>query len=165
MLKMKSLFKYILLFTAIPLLAGLSACDNEVCKEDMYTSMNISLYNRSVPSQNFLLIDTFSLYRVKDGKLLPTEYTDTAGVYSFNLSLDPSSTTSRYFLKSPYMHDTIVIKHINSYEFVSAECGARIVSYVDTVYFAGGHVEDSISITNHFVNGAYDAQNVKIYME
>ena len=162
---MGSLLKYMVLFTAFPLLAALSSCDNEVCKEDMYTSMNISLYNRSLTTQYFPLVDTFSLYRVKDGKLVATEYTDTAGVYSFKLSLDPSSTTSRYFLNSPYLHDTIIITHVNSYEFVSAECGARIVSYIDTVYFAGGHIEDSISITNHFVNGAYDAQNVKIYME
>lgn len=162
---MKSLFKYIVLCVASSLTAVFSACNNEVCKEDMYTSMNVTLYSRSVQTQNFPLVDTFSLYRVKGEKLIPTVYSDTAGVFSFNLSLDPSATTSKYFLKSPYLHDTLIITHVNAYEYVSAECGARIVSYIDTVYFAGGHVEDSISITNHFVNGAYDAQNVKIYME
>ena len=162
---MGRLLKYVFLLVASPLLLLFASCDNDVCKEDMYTSMSVTLYHRTFPSQTFPLVDTFSLYRVKDGKLIATDYTDTAGVYSFKLSLDPSSSKSRSFLNSPYLHDTIIVSHVNAYEFVSAECGARIVSYIDTVYFASGRVEDSISITNHFVNGAYDAQNVKIYME
>lgn len=159
-----SYFKNCILFVLVLLLGSLSSCDNEVCKENMYTPVSISLYFRESPSMAYAL-DTFSLYKVSNGSLAEVGYTDTAGVSVLKLTLDPNSTESRFFLKSDALRDTIIIRHSNTSEFVSAECGARTIFHIDTLYFAGGHAEDSISIANPLVNGVYDAQNVKIYLE
>lgn len=145
-------------------IVAFTSCDTEVCKESMYTPMNVNFYYKAYPTQGFNL-DTFSVFRVKDGVLTATEYIDTVGTSKLVLTLDPSSTVSKYYIKSEFFRDTIVVLHKNVNEFVSAECGARMVSHIDSFYFAAGHAEDSISISNPDVNGVYDAQNIKIYME
>lgn len=161
---MKSIVRNSILLFAFIAGAMLSSCDNNVCKESMFTTMNVSMFHRDA-AKTPLILSKVSLYRMENGSMIATDYKDSSFVTSFNLTLNPSSSITRFFLKSEEFRDTLIVMHTNSNEFVSAECGARLISHIDSIYFAGGRLDDSISITNPVVNGVYDAQNVKIYME
>lgn len=140
-----------------------SSCENNACKEPMFSMMKISFYQRQKP-QGAISFPQFTINPVKNGKLLAAIY-DTIGLSAIELPLDPSDTISRFFIVSEVVRDTLVVYHNNTDEFVSAECGARTTSRLDSVFFWGGHFEDSISIVNPKVNGAFNVQNVKIYFD
>lgn len=143
----------------------LSSCDNDACKEPMYTSIHMLFYSLTSPTTSADL-DTFSVFFVnKDGSLSPTDYIDTFNISQIHLPLSYDSNITKFYFSNRYLHDTIIVNHTNSDEFVSAECGTRVVSHIDSLYFARGHFQDSISVTNPSVSGSYNGQNVKIYIE
>lgn len=139
------------------------SCSNDACKEPMNTSMQVLFYSK--PGNVLMAMDTFSIYAVKNNELFPTEYIDTVGLYQVNLHLDYTDTISRFFFKSKTVRDTFIVVYSNKAEFVSAECGSRIVSVIDTFYYGRGRYGDSIAIKHPSVAGVYNGKNVEIYFD
>ena len=156
--------KRIVFCLCIAMAAFFSSCTNDACKESMYTSMQVLLYSKGTPTQATSL-DTLSIIAMRNGLPVDTIYKDSSGVSVWELPLDYTSGISKFYIRSNSLRDTLVVRHTNTDEFVSAECGSRVVSHIDTVYFSHGHFEDSISVVNHTVNGAYNGKNVKIYLD
>ena len=161
--KRNGIFIRILAPAVILLMSFLASCNNEACKEPMNPSMQILFYSKQAKS--LTIIDTFSVYAVKNGEMFNTMYIDTFGLYQINLQLDYTDTISKFFIKSSTMRDTFVVKHRNEVVFVSAECGSRIESRIDSFYYGRGRFGDSISITNPKVDEIYNGKNVEIYID
>lgn len=161
---MSSLIKYCALLALSLVCLVVSSCDNNACKESMYTPMNVQFFHKDAAKSPYVM-SAVSVFSVRAGQLVDTDIKDSSFAFAYNLMLDPASSTSKFLLISNEFRDTMVVRHSNTNEFVSAECGARVVSHIDTFYLAGGSFFDSIVVANPVVNGVFNAQNVKIYME
>ena len=140
------------------------SCSNDACRESMYTPVQVNFYQKETPASAYLF-QALTVYNVNGRDIVPTEYADTTGGPTFMLELDATGSVSKYFFKSDNWRDTLVIEHTNTLEFVSAECGTRLVSHVDSVYFSNGGGLDSIDIFNPTVKGGYNAKNIQVYID
>lgn len=141
----------------------LCSCSNNACKEPMNTTMQVYFFSKS--TGNPLPQESFSIYACKNDVLIPTQYVDTLGLSHVDLQLDYNDTISKYYFSTPTIRDTFVVIHKNTNVFVSAECGSRVVSKIDSFYYGRGQFGDSISIVNPNVNEYFNGKNVEIYFD
>lgn len=149
-------------FFVVCLAPSFLSCSNDYCKEPMDTGMEVLFAT---------LRDTNSVslhnLKVTDRKRNLVLLEDSLGCSSVKLPLAAFDSTTEFrmdFYRSgvPYSK-VLVVKHKNTEEFVSAECGCRITSVIDTVFLNNAYQGDSIVVRNELVLGRFDERNVKIY--
>lgn len=160
-MKLKNI--HIWLFFVVMLMFS-SACHTEYCRENMYIQAVLKLYNYQSHSQP-VNISGVSVYTMDiNGNYLAKLPIDTV-TSTLRLVLNPESDTSRYRIVSNYINnEELVVVHKNTPEFVSAECGCRVKSIIDTAYVANLSFQDSISIVNHIVDDVYENENIQIFL-
>lgn len=105
------------------------------------------------------------------GKGIDSLLYNQVNVSSIELPLQINDSTSIYVVKqlyaSPtdttYVTDTIWVKHENSIEFVSLECGSAVISEIKGVLWTINRI-DSVAVVDHnVVRGG--SNNLKIYVK
>lgn len=149
-------------FFVVCFVCSFLSCSNDYCKEPMDTGLEILFATRRDTSG----VSLQSL-KVTDRKRNLLLLEDSLNSSSVRLPLAAFDTVSEFrmdFYRGgvPYSK-VLVVKHKNTEEFVSAECGCRITSEIDTVYMNNAYQGDSIVVRNKFVLGRFDERNVKIY--
>ena len=147
----------------------ISSCSNNHCDQSMTTPLVISFYLNTDTSQQvsprFLMIEGVD----------SPYYIDASGKSSVQLSLRKFDGLSRFLFKlandeSPVdtllviTEDVLSIRHTNTQDFVSAECGCLTTYYIDEVQFTSNGIGD-VSITSHTVTNSYNEKHIKIYFK
>lgn len=160
-MRLKNIYTW---FIFVVMLMFSSACHTEYCRENMYIQAVLKLYNYKNQSQAVNLSGV-SVYTMDgSGNYLAKLPIDTVAS-TLRLVLNPESDTSRFRIVSNYINnEELVVVHKNTPEFVSAECGCRVKSIIDTVYVANLTFQDSISIVNHIVDDVYENENIQIFL-
>jgi len=101
-----------------------------------------------------LLYDSATLNTME----LPLQINDSISVFVIKQAYTPEGDTV-----PTYVTDTLWVKHENSIEFVSVECGAVVVNDIKAVLWTINRI-DSVSISDRSVNRTGNS-NLKIYVK
>lgn len=160
-MKLKNIY---ILVLSVVLMAISSACHTEYCRENMYIQAVLKIYSYRSQSQPVNLSGVSVYTMDSNGNILVQLPIDTV-TSTFRLVLNPEADTSRFKIFSNYINnEELVVVHKNTPEFVSAECGCRVKSIIDTVYVANLAFQDSISVYNHIVDDNNGDENIQIFL-
>lgn len=158
-----SIFKRVMgALASIALLLSLTMCETDYCNENMFVVGTLRAFNKESKSQ----MSVFMMPRERDEHGDPISFMYNSSRSYANFSLDPEHDTSRFFV---FTYDTVVVAkiaivHSNRTEFVSAECGLRTLSTIDTAWFENASEGDSIAILMKDVDENYDNGNIEIFL-
>lgn len=163
------------IFFVICILIFTSCVVDDQCRENKRVEMKLDAFHvvanktRDTIKTTSLTIDSLTVRGLKyDNASLKYFYVDSIlfnnskiGSSTFNLPLQKFDSISKYVITFNKTTDTVTVKHKNSTQYLSLECGCLIVHTIDTV-LTTNHFIDSIRISNHIVN-ATNAENIRIY--
>lgn len=173
----KKRIKQSIVFFLFALFLLVASCSNYHCKEPMYVPMYAAFYSdldtnqitltdleikgvndRPVerdPSQKFIMLPLKKFDSLKDDSLETT----------FSIQSGYKFTENEEVIERKFF-DTLTIKHINTQEFVSAECGCRTIFRLDTVVYTRRNVAEVVlankSVKSSIVNNPNE-KHIKIY--
>lgn len=153
----------ILLFAVVFSIGFISCHTDDTCRKSRTVLLGMNFYLDTINHLNGrlvvqkLTIDSLWAKGVGiDSVLYNKKQTSTV-----SLPLNSFAEESKFHLKFNTIADTITIRHKNSNEFLSLECGYIRTHQIDTV-FSTGHFIDSISVTQNLVNTIY-VENIQIH--
>jgi len=108
--------------------------------------------------------DSVSVYE-KNGELffLCDRSSNLLLFYKDELFLQQKTSPDTLFASKP-TEDILSIKHTNTHDFVSAECGCLTTYYINEVQFTRNYIRE-VSITDSSVTNRYNAKHIKIYFK
>ena len=158
----------IVFFCILLTLLFFASCSNHHCKEPMYVPLVISFYSDIDTSKQV----TFKYLEIKgvgsdsiinisgNYTLLPLRKFENSSNFVFISGYDTGEEIRTFF-------DTLTIKHTNTQEFVSAECGCLTTFRLDEVRHTRRNITDAIivkqSVTSSIANS--NESHIKIYFE
>ena len=145
-----------------------TSCSNYHCKEPMYVPLAVSFYSDVDTSQQvkfiFLKIQGIGSDSIRNASERNSED---------SLSLKKFENSTGFVFTSTYKNereelisvvDTLTIRHTNTQEFVSAECGCRTTFRLEEVWHTRHNITDAI-ITKKSVTSNYNEKHIRIYFE
>lgn len=158
------MFRYlsnnILCFCSLCLILGLQACtSDDQCRKESIVNMEITFYNDSTLQK--ASVDSITIYGADNDSIL---YNNQKSVSSVALPLQKTKDETRYVFTNGQYSDTLTIKHTNSDNFISIECGCFVYHNI-TDAFSNNTWIDSIAIINPDVTTAnYEDEHLQIFM-
>ena len=156
----------------VVLVLALSGCSSpNYCFQDMNTAFNVKLYkmvfnSTSEKYEEQAYTTTVTVHGLDNDSML---YNQTS-LSSFSLPLKKLDTLSTFLIDqmyvegvdTSYIQDTLWIRHYNTLEFVSMECGCASIYDVKSVLYSVNGI-DSVKVVSTAVDRS-KADNLKIYV-
>ncbi len=160
--KKSLLFAISLLFFS---LAFLSCDTDDNCRKERFVSVSVDFKKAVIDSLGIQTLSTFSvdsvdLWGIDNDSLILNNQKRSS---SAKLYLNKFEEESRFHISFNDTIDTITIRHRNTEEFLSFQCGCVVTHVIDTVLITG-HFIDSIAVKNNEVNTlTNNATNFELY--
>ena len=165
-------------FFLVALLFFFTSCSNHHCKEPMFVPLLVSFYSYIDTSQqvppNFF--ETLEIKGIGNDSVF--EKMERNGQRVMLLSLKKFENSTDFLITSTYnneleetvsVEDTLIIKHTNTQEFVSAACGCLTTFRLDEVRHTRHNIGDDAIIFNESVISSivtnYNEPHIKIYFK
>ena len=144
-------------------LAFFSCETDENCRKDRYIVFTVDFRKAVIDMLGRQTLSAFSVDSVTVSGLENDSalYSNRKKINKIDLFLDKFSEQSRYEIAFNDTIDTLIVRHRNTEEYLSFECGCIVTHQIDTAWVTG-HFIDSVSIKNKEVN-TLNATNIELY--
>ncbi|MFP4019718.1 MAG: DUF6452 family protein [Bacteroidales bacterium] len=149
-----------LLLISLGIIFLLIQCEDDPCEENLNTPVGVTFHTIDTNGvKQDVSITSLSVYALDNDSIIADS---SSSVHELKLPLNPHKDSCMFILDADSLQDSITFLYTHDKEFVSQDCGFKLVYELDTI-ISTGHFIDSLNIIQNTVNKS-DENHLEIFV-